>query len=46
MDNPVQGDSIGEKWHATLRCPAASPTATAGRGPFTHHGRAAGEGAP
>lgn len=45
MDNPVQGDPAGEKRHATLRRPAASQTATARRGAFTHHGRAAGEGA-
>ncbi|WP_373682232.1 DUF6380 family protein [Streptomyces sp. HG99] len=40
-----QGDSIGEKWRATLRCRVASQTATAGRAPLDHHGAAAGEGA-
>ncbi|WP_371330297.1 DUF6380 family protein [Streptomyces sp. TP-A0356] len=46
MDNPVQGDSIGEKRQATLRCGAASLTATARRASFTHDGGPAGEDAP
>ncbi|MFF4271932.1 DUF6380 family protein [Streptomyces sp. NPDC001536] len=45
MDNSVQGDATGEKWHATLRSGSASLTATVGRAPFTHHGDRAGEGA-
>ncbi|WP_406502203.1 DUF6380 family protein [Streptomyces sp. NBC_00500] len=45
MDNPVQGDSTGEKRHATLRGRVASLTATACRAPFKHRGTAAGEGA-
>ncbi|WP_240982562.1 DUF6380 family protein [Streptomyces sp. S3(2020)] len=45
MDNPVQGDATGEKWHATLRSGTASLTATAGRAPFKHRGGRAGEGA-
>lgn len=45
MDNPVQGDSIGEKRHATLRRPAASQSSTARSGSFHHHGHAVGEGA-
>ncbi|MFE5142667.1 DUF6380 family protein [Streptomyces fagopyri] len=45
MDNPVQGDSIGEKRHATLRWSAASLTATAGRTPFEHRGGPRGESA-
>lgn len=45
MDNSVQGDAIGEKWHATLRSGTASLTATACRAPFKHHGGRAGEGA-
>jgi hypothetical protein len=43
MDIPVQGDTAGEKWHATLRSGTASLTATAGRAPFDHHGRRTGE---
>ncbi|WP_405915508.1 MULTISPECIES: DUF6380 family protein [unclassified Streptomyces] len=45
MDKMVQGDSSGEKRHATLRGRAASLTATACRAPFNHHGAAVGEGA-
>ncbi|WP_353479712.1 DUF6380 family protein [Streptomyces sp. ALI-76-A] len=45
MDNPVQGDAIGEKRQATLRPGAASQTATAGRAPFHLHGARAGEDA-
>ncbi|MFD2684928.1 DUF6380 family protein [Streptomyces phyllanthi] len=45
MDNPAQGEPIGEKWHATLRGPVASQTATACRGRFRHLGRVVGEGA-
>jgi hypothetical protein len=44
MDNPVQGDSSGEKRHATLRGRAASLLAMACRAPFNHHGTARGEG--
>ena len=43
MDNPVQGDFNGEKRQATLRCGAASLTATACRASFKHHRRPAGE---
>ncbi|MET7779458.1 DUF6380 family protein [Streptomyces sp. NPDC005388] len=45
MDNMGQGDSTGEKRHATLRRRAASLTAMACRAPFNHRGAAAGEGA-
>ncbi|MGW0705476.1 DUF6380 family protein [Streptomyces sp. NPDC002643] len=45
MDNPVQGESNGEKWYATLRVEAASLTATVRRGPHHHPGGPAGEGA-
>ncbi|MFF4545848.1 DUF6380 family protein [Streptomyces sp. NPDC001435] len=45
MDNTVQGDSTGEKRHATLRCGAASLTATACRALFNHHGGHAREDA-
>ncbi|WP_367319508.1 DUF6380 family protein [Streptomyces sp. HUAS ZL42] len=45
MDNPVQGDSTGEKWRATLRWETASLTATACRAPFHRHGGREGEGA-
>ncbi|MFD1658264.1 DUF6380 family protein [Streptomyces caeni] len=45
-DNPVQGDSATEKRHATLRCRAASLSATACRASFRHHGGPAGEEAP
>ncbi|MGW7380879.1 DUF6380 family protein [Streptomyces olivochromogenes] len=38
MDSPVPGDSTGEKRHATLRCGAASLTATACRAVFNQHG--------
>ncbi|WP_425473548.1 DUF6380 family protein [Streptomyces tailanensis] len=44
-DNPVQGESNGKKWYATLRTKRASLTATACRGPFPHLGGPAGEGA-
>ncbi|WP_369293665.1 DUF6380 family protein [Streptomyces coacervatus] len=44
MDKTVQGDSTGEKRHATLRTRTASLTATADRARFNHGGRA-GEGA-
>ncbi|WP_374701493.1 DUF6380 family protein [Streptomyces maremycinicus] len=44
-DKVGQGDSTGEKRHATLRCGAASLTATASGAEFTHHGRSAREGA-
>ncbi|MER6352703.1 DUF6380 family protein [Streptomyces sp. NPDC001634] len=43
MDNPLQGDSTGEKRQATLRCGAASLTATTRRASFKHHGGPAGE---
>ncbi|WP_460071271.1 DUF6380 family protein [Streptomyces sp. YKOK-I1] len=41
------GETTGTdgKRHATLRCGAASLSATARRAQFTYHGRAAGEGA-
>nr|WP_239157756.1 DUF6380 family protein [Streptomyces sp. SID13726] len=45
MDNSVQGDVTGEKWHATLRSRTASLTATADRAPLNHHGGRSGEGA-
>ncbi|MER6179961.1 DUF6380 family protein [Streptomyces sp. NPDC001652] len=45
MDNSVQGDAAGEKWHATLRSGTASLTATVGCAPFKHHSGRAGEGA-
>ncbi|WP_219917719.1 MULTISPECIES: DUF6380 family protein [Streptomyces] len=45
MDKTGQGDSTGEKRHATLRAGTASLTATADRAPFDQHGRRAGEGA-
>ncbi|MFE0514503.1 DUF6380 family protein [Streptomyces sp. NPDC058964] len=38
MDNTAQGDCTGEKRHATLRCGAASLTATACRALFNQHG--------
>ncbi|MFC8428701.1 DUF6380 family protein [Streptomyces sp. NPDC057253] len=44
VDNPLQGDAAGEKWHATLRSGTASLTATVGRAPTEHHGGRAGEG--
>lgn len=44
-DTVGQGDGIGEKRHATLRCGAASLTATTGGAAFKHHGRSAREGA-
>ncbi|WP_254389413.1 DUF6380 family protein [Streptomyces sp. AC550_RSS872] len=46
MDIPAQGDAIGEKRRATLRCRVASLTETTGRAPFKHRpGGRAGEGA-
>lgn len=46
MDIPAQGDAIGEKRRATLRCRVASLTETIGRAPFDdRHGGRAGEGA-
>ncbi|MEU5891455.1 DUF6380 family protein [Streptomyces sp. NPDC047461] len=45
MDNSVQGDAAGEKWHATLRSGSASLTATVGCAPFKYYGGMAGEGA-
>ncbi|MER5653073.1 MULTISPECIES: DUF6380 family protein [unclassified Streptomyces] len=45
MDNRGQGDTTGEKRHATLRSRTASLTATACRASFDHHGAAPGEGA-
>ncbi|MER6159277.1 DUF6380 family protein [Streptomyces sp. NPDC001868] len=45
MDNPAQGEPIGEKWYATLRHTGASLTATAARGPIRLAGGPAGEGA-
>ncbi|MFJ8504497.1 DUF6380 family protein [Streptomyces avermitilis] len=45
MDNVGQGDSSGEKRHATLRWCIASLTATACRAPFKHCGGPAGEDA-
>ncbi|MFF7133909.1 MULTISPECIES: DUF6380 family protein [unclassified Streptomyces] len=44
VDNSVQGDAAGEKWHATLQSTTASLTATAGRAPLAHHDVRAGEG--
>ncbi|MFD0502810.1 DUF6380 family protein [Streptomyces chiangmaiensis] len=43
MDNPLPGDAAAEKRQATLRCGAASLTATACRAWFKHHGGPAGE---
>lgn len=45
MDNSLKGESIGEKWYATLRGTAASLTATDRRGRLRHPGGPAGEGA-
>ncbi|WP_373464436.1 DUF6380 family protein [Streptomyces sp. V4I2] len=45
MDNSVQGDAVGEKWHATLRWGTASLTATACRARITAHSGRSGEGA-
>ncbi|MFG2937741.1 DUF6380 family protein [Streptomyces sp. NPDC048282] len=45
MDKVGQGDSTGEKRQATLRCGAASLTATARPVPFRRGGGQAGEGA-
>ena len=44
VDNSVQGDAAGEKWHATLRSGTASLTATADRAPLDHRGGRPGEG--
>ncbi|MFD3615491.1 DUF6380 family protein [Streptomyces sp. NPDC058676] len=44
MDIPVQGDAVGEKWHATLRRGTASLTATACRVRITSPGGRSGEG--
>ncbi|WP_442819033.1 DUF6380 family protein [Streptomyces sp. NBC_01235] len=44
-DKVGQGDSSGEKRHATLRSGAASLSATACGAEFKHHGRPAREGA-
>ncbi|MEW2049345.1 DUF6380 family protein [Streptomyces sp. NPDC051445] len=44
-DEAGRCDSGGEKRHATLRCGAASLTATASGAAFKHHGRPAREGA-
>ena len=45
MDNPAQGEPIGEKWYATLRAGGASQSATVRRQPRRHPGGPAGEGA-
>lgn len=45
MDNLGQGDATGEMRHATLRCRAASQTATTCRDRFSRRGRYVGEGA-
>ncbi|WP_373311872.1 DUF6380 family protein [Streptomyces aurantiogriseus] len=45
-DKVDQGDVTGEKWHATLRCGAASLTATARRAEVRRPGGRAGEGTP
>ncbi|MFJ1968236.1 DUF6380 family protein [Streptomyces sp. NPDC087903] len=45
MDKPVQGDSVGEKRHATLRCGLASLTATTRGARYRRHGGSSGEGA-
>ncbi|WP_398683121.1 DUF6380 family protein [Streptomyces akebiae] len=45
MDNPAQGEPIGEKWYATLRTERASQSPTVCREPFRHPGGPAGEGA-
>jgi hypothetical protein len=45
MDNPVQGDVVGEKRHATLRRGTASLTATACRALINHRGGRPGEDA-
>jgi len=43
MGKRVQGDSGGEKRHATLRTGTASLTATADRAHLEHGGRAEGD---
>jgi hypothetical protein len=43
-EEPVTGDTAGDKRRATLRWRSASLTETVGRAPFTH-GRRAGEAA-
>ncbi|MET7454157.1 DUF6380 family protein [Streptomyces sp. NPDC005574] len=45
MDNPVQGDAVGEKRQATLRCGHASLTATTRGARVQRHGGCVGEGA-
>ncbi|MFE7273535.1 DUF6380 family protein [Streptomyces sp. NPDC057623] len=46
MDIAAQGDAVGEKRRATLRCPVASLTETTGRAPFKYRRDGhAGEGA-
>ncbi|WP_220450772.1 DUF6380 family protein [Streptomyces resistomycificus] len=45
MDNSVQGDAVGEKWHATLRSRVASQTATTRRARRARSGGHSGEGA-
>jgi hypothetical protein len=44
-DGTGQDDTAGEKRRATLRCGAASLTATESGAEFKHHGRPAREGA-
>ncbi|MFK4101593.1 DUF6380 family protein [Streptomyces sp. NPDC019531] len=44
VDNSVQGDAVGEEWHATLRSGTTSLTATAYRAWLEHHGGRTGEG--
>ncbi|MFF3906829.1 DUF6380 family protein [Streptomyces sp. NPDC001848] len=43
MDSPVSSLATSEKRQATLRCGAASLTATARRASFKHHGGPARE---
>ncbi|MEU2623716.1 DUF6380 family protein [Streptomyces sp. NPDC007157] len=45
MDEVGQAGAAGEKRQATLRCGAASLTATARPAPFHRHGGRAGEAA-
>ncbi|MER5528521.1 DUF6380 family protein [Streptomyces sp. NPDC002677] len=45
MDKVGQAEPTGEKRQATLRCGAASLTATARPAPFHRHGGRAGEAA-
>ncbi|MGQ4402935.1 DUF6380 family protein [Streptomyces hayashii] len=44
-DGLGRGDTVAEKRHATLRCGAASLTATACGAEFKHQGRPARKGA-